>query len=201
MQTRKKVEFFKIKWVDIAPEGCTWEPAAHLIGDGAKAALAAFRQQRAADQEAHEAVRRARRAGKAADSDATVPSQDEEVNVMDCRAAGSNKVSLVKRPNGRKQSSDVWRFFHSKEFNEEEKGYYSRCKLCSVPIKVLNTTNLQAHLNSCHPKQVVEFKVETSKVMWLWFDYTSLYDRDLLHNPPLIQRFATGASRRGLAQG
>jgi hypothetical protein len=160
MQTRKKVEYFKIKWIDIAPEGCTWEPAAHLIGDQAKAALSAFRQQRAAQQEADDAIRRARRAGKAAEANAQELSPDDDLRIIDPQGAGPT----VKRANGRKQSSDVWRFFHSKEFNEEEKGFYARCKICSVPIKVCNTTNLQAHLNSCHPKEVVEFKVEANKV-------------------------------------
>ena len=30
METRKKVQFFKVKWADIAPAGNAWEPAAHL---------------------------------------------------------------------------------------------------------------------------------------------------------------------------
>ena len=125
MQTRKQVEYFKIKWIDIAPKGCTWEPAAHLIGDQAKAALSAFRQQRAAEQEADETIRRARRAGKAAEANAQELSPDDDLRIIDPQGAGSQLPSalncIVKRANGRKQSSDVWRFFTRKNSTRRRK--------------------------------------------------------------------------------
>jgi hypothetical protein len=54
METRKKIQYFKVKWVDISDSGNTWEPSAHFIGDPAKTALAAFRQKKASLEAAHE---------------------------------------------------------------------------------------------------------------------------------------------------
>ena len=54
METRKKVQFFKVKWADIAPAGSTWEPAAHFMRDPA---LPVFRQKRDADQAATDVAR------------------------------------------------------------------------------------------------------------------------------------------------
>ena len=57
METRKKVQFFKVKWADIAPAGSTWEPATHFMRHPAKQALPVFRQKRDADQAATDVAR------------------------------------------------------------------------------------------------------------------------------------------------
>lgn len=46
---RKGVSFFNVKWQGIPEDGNTWEPIKHLVGDGAEAAIAAFRGKQASD--------------------------------------------------------------------------------------------------------------------------------------------------------
>ena len=121
METRKKVQYFKVKWVNIATAGNTWEPAAHFIGDPAKQALSAFRQKRAADEAAADAARAQRRSGNTpgntpgndnvnGDNAATGTDRDIEMVTDDTNGANARHLQF------RKKHSDVWNFFAPKRF-------------------------------------------------------------------------------------
>jgi hypothetical protein len=155
MQTKKGIQYFKVKWSNIPEGGCTWEPASHFIGDSAKTVLATFRQERAQQ----ETQKGSRFSGKRpmCNSDA-----DIDVQIVDgsgtCPETPSNKLTGNLLAYHRRKSSDVWRFFGPKYFDKEDNCYYARCKICEMPVKVLNTTNLKSHLNSRHGKEMVQFK-------------------------------------------
>ena len=162
METRKKIQYFKVKWANIAERGCTWEPAAHFVGDPAKAALSAFRQKRVAEQAAVDAARAERRAGKRpADNEAgDVGDADDDVQAVHPKAVQAAPYTNKFR----KKQSEVWKFFEGKVFDSVVGAYVAKCKICGINIKALNTTNLKAHLNSLHPKEMVTFKVQNNKV-------------------------------------
>jgi hypothetical protein len=165
METRKKVQYFKVKWVDIAPAGSTWEPAAHFIGDPAKQALSLFRQKRAADQAATDVARAERRSGKTpgtenVDGDhAATTGTEREVDMVTDDTNGANPKQLQFR----KRHSDVWKFFAPKRFEVSSNAYLAKCKICNIDIKALNTTNLKAHLNSMHADAMCKFKTDCTK--------------------------------------
>ena len=168
METRKKVQYFKVKWLNISEAGNTWEPTSHFIGDPATTALAAFRQKMASRQAAHEAEKAQLRAGKKRATDELV--DDEAADATDVDEEEGDEVCVVptsskrQRINYRKKQSDVWKFFESKVFYKTQGAYYSKCRLCGTLIKALNTTNQRAHLNSCHAKEMVQFKCDNNKV-------------------------------------
>jgi hypothetical protein len=168
METRKKVQYFKVKWVNIATAGNTWEPVAHFIGDPAKQALSAFRQKRAADEAAADAARAQRRSGNTpgntpgndnvnGDNAATGTDRDIEMATDDTNGANARHLQF------RKKHSDVWNFFAPKRFEVQSNAYLAKCKMCGVDIKALNTTNLKAHLNSMHANEMCKFKTDCKK--------------------------------------
>ena len=106
METRKGVQYFKVKWVDIAPAGSTWEPASHFIGDPAKAALLSFRQKRAADQAAVDAARAELRAGKQSGTDDAGIDKVQDTSKDDELCSDETNAALVKLQ-FRKKHSDV----------------------------------------------------------------------------------------------
>lgn len=162
METRKGVQYFKVKWVDIAPAGSTWEPASHFIGDPAKAALLSFRQKRAADQAAVDAARAELRAGKQSGTDDAGIDKVQDTSKDDELCSDETNAALVKLQ-FRKKHSDVWKFFAPKRFEVAANAYMAKCKMCGVDIKALNTTNLKAHLNSIHADEMCKFKTENTK--------------------------------------
>ena len=146
METRKKVQYFKVKWVNIATAGNTWEPVAHFIGDPAKQALSAFRQKRAADEAAADAARAQRRSGNTpgntpgndnvnGDNAATGTDRDIEMATDDTNGANARHLQF------RKKHSDVWKFFAPKSFEVSSNAYLAKCKICSIDIKALTENN------------------------------------------------------------
>lgn len=162
METRKGVPYFKVKWVDIAPAGSTWEPAAHFIGDPAKTALSVFRQKRASDQAATEVARAQVRAGNKSGtrhaSGGDNVGSDRDVDVV----SDDTNCAMTKQQ-FRKKQSDVWKFFAHKRFEVAANAYLAKCKICGIDIKALNTTNLKAHLNSIHAEQMCKYKTDNNK--------------------------------------
>ena len=176
METRKQVQYFKVKWVNISDAGNRWEPTAHFIGDPAKTALAAFRQKTASRQAAHDAEKAQIRAGKkraqedVANEATTTEADEDDDDDVGVAATASKRIRI----HHMKKQSDVWKFFESKTFDKTRGAYYSKCKLCGTHIKALNTTNQRAHLNSCHGKEMVQFKCDNSKVSPLPFVITPM---------------------------
>ena len=163
------MEYFKVKWVDIAEEGSTWEPAASFQGDAAKTALANFRQERAAYASKVEAAKAARRAGK--QPAPTSAARNPQVEADNAADNASDEVVIADNPNGitshkhaafRRKQSWVWRWYGPKFYCQERGGYYVKCKICAEVVKHVNTTNLAFHLNGKHPKEMCDDK--TGKV-------------------------------------
>ena len=162
-QIKKKVEYFKVKWVDIADKGCTWEPLAHLIGDEAKQALHVFKEKRAAEAAAEAEARRARAAG----ADGAAAGVGNPTAAAGAAGATADSDVVIVEPTTKKprrKSSSCWQFFNPKYYDPELKGHYAKCKLCQRPIKVVNTSNLTAHLNQKHPEEVCDEKEKVFKV-------------------------------------
>ena len=193
METRKKIQYFKVKWVDISDSGNTWEPSAHFIGDPAKTALAAFRQKKASLEAAHEEEKAKLRTGQkrvvadvAEDGDVAVTTDDEEETGI----ANMHNTSKRTKIQHRKKQSDVWNFFESKTYDKTRGAYYSKCKLCGTDIKALNTTNQRAHLNSCHSKEMVQYKCDNNKVIFCF----KLFLSCRIHIADLVAHFQVNAS-------
>ena len=172
---KQRIEFFKVKWKGISPEGNTWEPASHFQGEDAKAVLAAFRKARAEDMHEHDQDAAGRRAGigngevdggSGADEGgkrsrsgtrrdtgsgtADVDGEGDEVAIVD--SGTQNKKQ-------RQNRSDVWKFFYPRYWDTNGpsgKGYYAKCRLCQYALKVSNTTNLRGHLDKRHAGHMVE---------------------------------------------
>lgn len=155
VKLQKKVEYFKVRWQGISEKGDTWEPAAHLEGDEAKAALHVFKEKRAADLAAVQEQRRARAAGNGDSSEGAA------------EAAEDNDVQIVEQPNQcrkRKAQSDVWKWYTPKYYDASRMGTYAKCRHCLKPIKVVNTSNLSAHISQKHPELMAKDKEKVLKV-------------------------------------
>ena len=148
---QKGVEFFKVKWKNIAPQFSTWEPIKHLRGDALKAALMTFREARSSVMAAFESRKKAARQGTL---DVGNQSTDTDVDVE-------------KQPNTfhfRKARNDVWKYFYPKYFDTVKKADYSKCRFCDSAIKCANTTNLNAHLIAKHADEMKNDKMNSGKV-------------------------------------
>ena len=149
-QTKKNVEYFKVKWAGINDKGSTWEPVDHLVGDDAKAALRLFKEKRAREAAAHEEARKASLAQLPAD----VEVDDDTPFLRETAVRGRR----------RRQSSAAWKHYGNKYFDNDLKGLYTNCKHCNKAIKVVNTSNLMAHIAQKHPELLTEEKVSERKV-------------------------------------
>lgn len=149
---QKGVEFFKVKWRNIASQGSTWEPIEHLRDDASKASLLAFREARASATAAFESRKKAAREGALETGNQSTDTD----------------VDLDKQPNTfhfRKPRSDVWNFFQPKYFDTSKKAEYAKCRFCDSAIKCANTTNLNAHLVAKHADEIKNEKINSGKVV------------------------------------
>ena len=151
---QKGVEYFKVKWINISPQGSTWEPLEHLRGDATKAALMGFREAKAAEIAAFESKKKAARQGQLE----KIQSTDTEVDSLD-EADKQPYIFHFRRPR-----SDVWKYFYSKFFDRVKKAEYAKCRFCDSAIKCANTTNLNAHLTAKHADEMKNDKIQSGKV-------------------------------------
>ena len=163
---QKGVEYFKVKWINISPQGSTWETLEHLRGDAAKAALMGFREAKAAEIAAFESKKKAARQGQLEKNQST----DTEVDSLD-EADKQPYIFHFRRPR-----SDVWKYFYPKFFDMVKKAEYAKCRFCDSAIKCANTTNLNAHLTAKHADEMKNDKIQSGKVSLA----------SLLHSPPIF---------------
>jgi hypothetical protein len=159
VQMKKKVEYFKVKWANICEKGSTWEPVEHLVGDEAKQALHLFREKRAVEAASQAEAKRARASGTDepplifGQGDCNDDLADNDVDIME---PASKKA--------RRKSSMAWKLFDHKYYDTDLKGHYAKCKTCQKPIKVVNTSNLMAHISQKHPELLVDENEKVLKV-------------------------------------
>lgn len=140
-----------MKWAGICDKGSTWEPVEHLIGDVAKTALHSFKEKRAREATALDEARKAALSGSA---DPGRVEDDEDKFTGNAENRGHR----------RRQSSAAWKHYGNKYYDSELKGQYANCKHCTKAIKVVNTSNLMAHISQRHPELLLQEKVIGIKV-------------------------------------
>ena len=158
VQNKKKVEYFKVKWVNICDKGCTWEPVTNLVGDEAKKALHVFKEKAAAEAAAQDEARRARAAGT---GEARVTGPPVDVGEANDDLDNDGEPA---RKKARRRTSSIWKWYSPKYYEVDLKGHYAKCKLCRKAIKVVNTSNLIAHISQKHPEVMVDENEKSFKV-------------------------------------
>lgn len=185
---KKRVEYFKVKWKGIATEGNTWEPASHLDGDSSKAVLAAFRKSRADDRHKEDDAAHAKLVGNETGHVSNGRTEtDVDNDVGDCDVVVVESGGPQKK--SRQNRSDVWKFYYPRYWDHKGssgKGYYAKCKLCQLVLKVSNTTNLRGHLDKRHAGEMVE-EAQTGKQVSFYSLYLVLTVVDYLSGYIVLQ--------------